>query len=70
MKDVVQIRYNNNIETVIDNSHVFKGILIKSSYLQVEGRVGGEKQYVFKSEIKYIDNKPYWKGKEVYEIIE
>lgn len=64
----VKIRYNNNITEVIDNSFVFNGVLIKSSYTQVTGRVGGQITEVLKSEIKYINNKPYWKGKEIYEI--
>lgn len=64
----IKIRYNNNITEVIDNSFVFNGVLIKSSYTQVTGRVGGQITEVLKSEIKYINNKPYWKGKEIYEI--
>lgn len=66
--ETIKIRYNNNITEVIDNSFVFNGVLIKSSYTQVTGRVGGQITEVLKSEIKYINNKPYWKGKEIYEI--
>ena len=66
--ETIKIRYNNNITEVIDNSFVFNGMLIKSSYTQVTGRVGGQITEVLKSEIKYINNKPYWKGKEIYEI--
>lgn len=66
--ETIKIRYNNNITEVIDNSFVFNGELIKSSYTQVTGRVGGQITEVLKSEIKYINNKPYWKGKEIYEI--
>ena len=66
--ETIKIRYNNNITEVIDNSFVFNGLLIKSSYTQVTGRVGGQITEVLKSEIKYINNKPYWKGKEIYEI--
>ena len=66
--ETIKIRYNNNITEVIDNSFVFNGLLIKSSYTQVTGRVGGQITDVLKSEIKYINNKPYWKGKEIYEI--
>ena len=64
--ETIKIRYNNNITEVIDNSFVFNGVLIKSSYTQVTGRVGGQITEVLKSEIKYINNKPYWKGKEIY----
>ena len=66
--ETIKIRYNNNITEVIDNSFVFNGELIRSSYTQVTGRVGGQITEVLKSEIKYINNKPYWKGKEIYEI--
>ena len=66
--ETIKIRYNNNITEVIDNSFVFNRVLIKSSYTQVTGRVGGQITEVLKSEIKYINNKPYWKGKEIYEI--
>ena len=67
--EVIKIRYNNNTTEVIDNSFVFNGELIKSSYNQVSGRVGGEITHVFKSEIEYINDRPYWEGKEIYEIL-
>lgn len=66
--EIIKIRYNNNETVVVDNSFVFQGELIKSSYTQVTGRVGGQITHVFKSEIEYINNKPFWKGKEIYEI--
>lgn len=66
--EIIKIRYSNNTTEVIDNSFMFNGELIKSSYTQVSGRVGGEITEVLKSEIEYINDKPYWKGKEIYEI--
>lgn len=66
--EIIKIRYNNNITEVIDNSFMFNGKLIKSSHIQVTGRVGGEIAEVLKSEIEYINGKSYWKGKEIYEI--
>ena len=51
--ETIKIRYNNNITEVIDNSFVFNGELIKSSYTQVTGRVGGQITEVLKSKIDY-----------------
>lgn len=58
MKNIVKIKYDSSYYTY-ENGFRYKN-----------GRIGGDSQYVFKSEINYIKGKPFWKGKEIYEIIE
>lgn len=56
IKNIVQIRYNNVRSSTFLNRTVMN--------------IGDPYKYIFKSEIEYIKDKPYWKGKEIYEIIE
>lgn len=56
MKDIVRIYFDNGYTSTFFNQ--------TTTYIEWKW------QYIFKSEIEYIDNKPYLKGKEIYEIIE
>lgn len=54
--EIIKIRYNDNYTTY------------ENGIQYTIGRVGGQITHIFKSEIEYINNKPFWKGKEIYEI--